>query len=163
MSVPFLDLKAHHAPLKEEILAACEDVIDSSAFAGGPFVATFEGEFATFCRVPFAVGVGSGTDALWFALLALGVGPGDEVITVPNTFIATVEAISCCGARPVLVDVDEETYTMDPAGLAGAITGKTRAIMPVHLFGQMADMDAIMELAGRHRLPAIEDACQAHG
>jgi dTDP-4-amino-4,6-dideoxygalactose transaminase len=163
MRVPFLDLNAHHEPLKKEIMAAFEDVLDSSAFAGGQYVARFEAEFANYCRVSNAVGVASGTDALWFALLALGVGPGDEVITVPNTFVATVEAICFCGARPVLVDVDEETYTMDPAGLAAAITGKTRAIIPVHLFGQMADMDAIMEIASRHRLPVIEDACQAHG
>lgn len=163
MGVPFLDLKAHHEPLKKEILAAIEKVIDANAFAGGPYVAKFEEEFATFCRVPFAVGVGNGTDALWFALLALGVEPGDEVITVPGTFLATAEAITYCGARPVFVDINEETYTMDPAGLEAAITPRTKAIIPVHLFGQMADMDPIMAIARRHNIPVVEDACQAHG
>lgn len=163
MGVPFLDLKAQHEPLKKEILAAIEKVIDANAFAGGPYVARFEEEFAAFCRVPFAVGVANGTDALWFALLALGVEPGDEVITVPGTFLATAEAITYCGARPVFVDIDEETYTMDPAGLEAAITPRTKAIIPVHLFGQMADMDPIMAIARRHNLPVVEDACQAHG
>ncbi len=114
MKVPFLDLKAHHAPLRAEINAAIGEVIDASAFAGGPFVAAFEKDFAAYCGVRHAVGVGSGTDALWFALLALGIGPGDEVITVPGTFIATAEAITFCGARPVFVDIDEQTYTLDP-------------------------------------------------
>jgi dTDP-4-amino-4,6-dideoxygalactose transaminase len=163
MGVPFLDLKAHHEPLKKEILAAIEKVIDANAFAGGPYVARFEEEFAAFCRVPYAVGVANGTDALWFALLALGVEPGDEVITVPGTFLATAEAITYCGARPVFVDIDEETYTMDPAGLEAAMTPRTKAIIPVHLFGQMADMDPIMAIARRHNLPVVEDACQAHG
>lgn len=163
MRVPFLDLKAHHEPLREEILAAIGEVIDTSAFAGGPFVARFEEEFAAFCGSPHAIGVGNGTDALWFALLALGVGPGDEVITVPMTFMATAEAISFCGAKPVFVDIDPQTYTMDPAQLEQAITRRTKAIVPVHLFGQMADMDPIMEIARRHGLPVVEDACQAHG
>lgn len=161
--VPFLDLHAHHAPRRAEFLAAIAEVIDAGAFAGGPFVAKFEQEFATFCGARHAIGVGNGTDALWFALLALGVGPGDEVITVPSTFMATAEAISFCGARPVFVDIDEQSYTMDPTALAAAITPRTRAIVPVHLFGQMADMKAIMAIASRHGIPVVEDACQAHG
>jgi len=163
MKVPFLDLKAHHAPIREQLDAAIAEVIDAGAFAGGPFVAKFEKEFAAYCGAARAVGVGNGTDALWFALLALGVGPNDEVITVPNTFMATAEAISFCGARPVFVDIDEATYNMDPGLLEKAITPRTRAIIPVHLFGQCADMDPILEIAGRHGLPVIEDACQAHG
>ena len=163
MRVPFLDLRAQHDPIRAELLAAINEVIDSSAFAGGPFVARFEEDFAAFCKTAHAVGVGNGTDALWLALLALGVGPGDEVITVPNSFMATAEAISYCGATPVFVDVDEKTYTLDPARLEAAITPRTKAVIPVHLYGQMADMDSIMEIAGRHGLFVIEDACQAHG
>jgi dTDP-4-amino-4,6-dideoxygalactose transaminase len=163
MQVPFLDLKAQNDPLRAEILSSIEEVIDKSAFAGGPFVAKFEEEFAAYCQTQTAIGVGNGTDALWFALLALGVGPGDEVITVAHTFMATAEAISYCGAKPVFVDIDATTYTMDPALLEKAITRKTKAIIPVHLYGQMADMDPIMEIAIRHKLPVIEDACQAHG
>lgn len=163
MNVPFLDLAAHHAPLRAEIDAAIAEVIDRSAFAGGVFVSRFENDFAAFCRAQQAIGVGSGTEALWLALLALGVGSGDEVITVPNSFMATAEAITYCGATPVFVDIDPETYTMDPARLEEAITAKTRAIIPVHLFGQTADMDLILEIARRHGLPVIEDACQAHG
>ena len=150
MKVPFLDLKAHHESLRTELDAAIREVIDSGAFAGGPFVERFEEDFAKFCGVPFAVGVGNGTDALWFALLALGIGPGDEVITVPMTFMATAEAISYCGAKPVFVDIEEETYTMDPLQLERAITPRTKAIIPVHLYGQTADMDRILEIAKRH-------------
>ena len=163
MKVPFLDLNAHHAPLRVEIDSAIREVIDCSAFAGGPFVEHFEKEFARFCGVPFSVGVGNGTDALWFALLALGIGPGDEVITVPMTFMATAEAISYCGAKPVFVDIEQETYTMDPTLLEQAITPRTKAIIPVHLYGHMADMDPILEISSRHHIPVIEDACQAHG
>ncbi len=163
MNVPFLDLKAQHAPLRAELLTAFGEVIDTCAFAGGPFVAKFEAEFAQFAGAAHAIALGNGTDALWLALLARGVGPGDEVITVPNTFIATAEAISYTGATPVFVDVDEKTYTMDPALLERAITPRTKAIIPVHLYGQMADMDPIMEIARRHKLIVIEDACQAHG
>jgi len=162
MKVPFLDLKAHHQPLREQLDAAIAQVVDSGAFAGGPFVARFEEEFAAFCETSFAVGVGNGTDALWLSLLALGIGPGDEVITSPATFMATAEAISYCGARPVFVDIDETTYNLDPGLLEAAITPRTKAIIPVHLFGQMADMDAILAIACRHGLPVIEDACQAH-
>jgi dTDP-4-amino-4,6-dideoxygalactose transaminase len=163
MKVPFLDLKSHHAPLRGEINDAIQEVIDNCAFAGGSFVDRFEEDFAAYCGCLYAIGVGSGTDALWLTLLALGVGPGDEVITVPNTFIATAEAISYCGATPVFVDVDERTYTMDPASLRRALTARTKAIIPVHLFGQSADMDPILEFARASGLFVIEDACQAHG
>jgi dTDP-4-amino-4,6-dideoxygalactose transaminase len=163
MQVPFLDLTAHHHPIQDEILAAIREVIESNAFAGGPFVAKFEEEFASYCHTRYAAGVGSGTDALWLALLACGIGAGDEVITVPNSFLATAEAISFSGAAPVFVDVNPRTYTMDPELLEAAITPRTKAIIPVHLFGQMTDMDPIMEIARRHKLVVIEDACQAHG
>lgn len=163
MPIPFLNLKAQHQPLKQEILAAVSEVLDCTAFAGGPFVAKFEEEFASFCGTKHAIGVGNGTDALWFALLALGVGPGDEVITAANTFIATAEAISYCGAKPVFVDIDEGAYNMDPALIEKAITPRTKAIIPVHLYGQMADMDPIMAIARKHGLPVVEDASQAHG
>ena len=163
MEVPFLDLMAQHEPIRDEIDAAIAEVIDSGAFAGGPFVEQFEQDFAAFCGMHHGVGVGSGTEALWFALLACGVGTGDEVITVPSTFMATAEAISFCGAKPVFVDIEDRTYTMDPLLVEAAVTPKTRAIVPVHLFGQIADMDPIMEIAKRHGLYVIEDACQAHG
>ncbi len=163
IEVPFLDLKAQHAPLRAQFDRAIASVIDSGAFAGGPFVTKFEDEFAAFCGCNYAIGLGNGTDALWLALLALGVGPGDEVITVPTTFMATAEAISYCGATPVFVDIDENTYTIDPAKIQEAITDKTKAIIPVHLFGQPADMDPILEIARVHNLFVIEDAAQAHG
>ena len=163
MRVPFLDLKAQHEPIRAELERAIRNVIDSSAFAGGPFVEKFEANFASYCSCKHAVGVGNGTDALWLSLLALGIGADDEVITVPNTFMATAEAITFCGARPVFVDVDERTYTMDPARIAEAITPRTRAIIPVHLFGQAADLDPILEIAREHNLFVIEDAAQAHG
>jgi dTDP-4-amino-4,6-dideoxygalactose transaminase len=163
MKVPFLDLKSHHAPMLEEINAAIQEVIDSAAFAGGPFVTRFEEDFAAYCDARYAIGVGSGTEALWLVLLALGVGPGDEVITVPNSFMATAEAITYCGAKPVFVDVDEQTYNMDPAGLEQAVTTRTKAIIPVHLFGQPADMDPILEFARKRGLFVVEDAAQAHG
>ncbi len=163
MKVPLLDLKAHHEPLQREFELAIREVIQSGAFAGGPFVARFEEEFAAFCATQFALGLGSGTEALWLSLLALGVGPGDEVITSPMTFMATAEAITYCGAKPVFVDIEEDTYTLDPALIEKAITPRTRAVIPVHLFGQMADMDPILEVARRRGLAVIEDACQAHG
>jgi dTDP-4-amino-4,6-dideoxygalactose transaminase len=163
VKVPFLDLKAQYNSIRGEINAAIQEVLDSTAFAGGPYVAKFEEQFAAYCGTKYAVGVGNGTDALWLVMLAKGIGPGDEVITVPNTFIATAEAVSLCGAKPVFVDVDSRTYTMDPACLKRAITAKTRAIIPVHLFGQTADMDPILAIAREHGLMVIEDACQAHG
>jgi dTDP-4-amino-4,6-dideoxygalactose transaminase len=146
-----------------ELLDAFRQVTEASAFAGGPFVARFETEFAAFCQTRHALGVGTGTEALWLSLLGLGVGPGDEVITVPNSFIATAEAISLCGARPVFVDIDERTYTMDPAKLERAITLRTQAVVPVHLFGQTAEMEEILAIARRQGTPVVEDACQAHG
>lgn len=163
MKVPFLDLKAQYQSIRDEIQTALQQVLDQTAFAGGPFVARFEEQYAEFCQCQYAVGVGSGTTALWLTLLGLGVGPEDEVITVPNTFIATAEAISVCGATPVFVDIDESAYTMAPDLIEAAITPRTRAIIPVHLFGQMADMDPIMDIARKHNLYVIEDACQAHG
>ncbi len=163
MRVPFLDLKAQYETIKGEVYVALQQVIDRTAFAGGPFVADFEKEFAAFCGTQHAAAVGSGTDALWLSLLAIGIGPGDEVITVSNTFIATAEAISFCGAKPVFVDVDAKTYTMDPSRLHAAITPRTKAIIPVHLFGQTADMDPILAIARERGLSVIEDACQAHG
>lgn len=163
MNVPFLDLKAQYRVIQDEIGAAVRSVLESAAFAGGPFVAKFEEEFAAYCGTRYAMGVGNGTDALWLVMLAQGIGPGDEVITVPNTFIATAEAISFCGATPVFVDVDDRTYTMDPDGLRKAITPRTKAVIPVHLYGQTADMDPIAVIASEYGLPVIEDACQAHG
>ncbi|MFO7606545.1 MAG: DegT/DnrJ/EryC1/StrS family aminotransferase [Desulfurivibrionaceae bacterium] len=163
MKVPLLDLQTQYKLIREEAQAAIGEVMASSSFAGGPFVEVFEKNFADFCQCRHAVGVGSGTDALWIALRGLGVGPGDEVITVPNSFIATAEAISQCGALPVFMDIDERTYTMNPDLLEAAITPRTKAIIPVHLYGQMADMDPIMEIAERHAIPVIEDAAQAHG
>jgi dTDP-4-amino-4,6-dideoxygalactose transaminase len=171
MNVPFLDLKAQYKTIKNEIHEAINEVMENTAFAGGPFVAGFEKEFAAFCNCKHAIGVGNGTDALWLSLIALGIGPGDEVITVPNTFIATAEAITYCGAHPVFVDVDPKTYNMDPdkledclkKRLSPALTPRPKAIIPVHLFGQPADMDPIMSIAGKYGLYVIEDACQAHG
>src|SRR5881394_1887499 len=134
MHVPFLDLKGHHDAIRQELNQAIQEVIDASAFAGGPFVAKFEQEFAAYCGTKFAVGLGHGTEALWLALLALGVGPGDEVLTVPSTFMATAEAITYCGAKPVFADIEPRTCTMDPSRLEAAITPRTKAIIPVHLF-----------------------------
>ena len=163
MKVPFLDLKVQYESIREEIAPALQAVLDRTAFAGGPFVEQFEREFAAFCQTPDAVGVDSGTTALWVALLGLGVGPGDEVITAPNSFIATAEAISFTGATPVFVDTREACYTLDPEKIEAAITPKTKAIIPVHLYGQCADMDPILEIAKKHKLYVIEDAAQAQG
>lgn len=161
--VPFLDLNSHHASRREEFLQAIAGVIDSGIFAGGPIVTRFEQAFARSCETKQGVGLGNGTDALFLSLLALGIGAGDEVITVSNTFIATAEAITLSGAKPVFVDVSEETATLDPQQLEKALTPRTRAIIPVHLWGQCAEMDDILEFARAHRLKVIEDACQAHG
>jgi dTDP-4-amino-4,6-dideoxygalactose transaminase len=224
MKVPFLDLKIQYLAMKDEIHTAIQQVLDATAFAGGPFVAQFEKEFASFCGCGETIGVGSGTEALWLCLLALGIGPGDEVITVPNSFIATAEAITLCGATPAFVDVDPRTYTLDPnkleeylkkrvqgagrrvqaatsSGQRSAVSGRQSgvsglqppasnlqpgsrnvssfsldprssvlepvsrpsAVIPVHLFGQPADMDPILEIAKKYNLAVIEDACQAHG
>jgi len=179
--IPFLDLVMPHLGLEEELVAVFRSALRTAGFVGGPMVEEFEREFAQFCGAEYCVGVGSGTDALRFALIAGGVQPGDTVVTVPNTFIATTEAISQAGARPDFVDVEERTYNMDARRLQEYLemrccldraTGKllnkkTRspvtAIVPVHLYGQMADMNPILELANRHNLFVIEDACQAHG
>ena len=163
MRVPFLDLKAQYESIRNEIAVALQQVLDNTAFAGGPFVEKFEKDFASFCKCEFAMGVGSGTTALWLALSGLGIGQGNEVITTPNTFIATAEAISFCGAKPAFVDVEEQTYNMNLDLLEDAITPKTKAIIPVHLYGQMVDMDRIMQIARAHGLFVVEDACQAHG
>jgi dTDP-4-amino-4,6-dideoxygalactose transaminase len=163
LKIPFLDLKAHHDPIRDEVMAAMSAVIDQNAFAGGPFVSRFEEEYARFCGASHCVGVANGTDAIWLALLAKGIGAGDEVITVPMTFMATAEAISYAGATPVFVDIDPQTYTMDPAKVVAAITPRTKAIIPVHLFGQCADMDPLLEIARKHNLVLIEDGAQAQG
>lgn len=163
MNVPFLDLQAQYHTISEEIDDCIRQVIRDTAFSGGPYVEKFEQAFARFCNCKYAVGVGSGTEALWLSLVALDVGSGDEVITVPNSFIATAEAISLCGARPVFVDVDEHFHTMNPDLLEAAITPRTKAILPVHLYGQTADMDPILSIARKHGLLVVEDACQAHG
>jgi dTDP-4-amino-4,6-dideoxygalactose transaminase len=163
MKVPFLNLKAQYDAIAQEVEHSIKEVLGSCAFSGGPYVERFEGEFAAFCGAGHAVGVGSGTEALWLALMALGVKAGDEVITAPNSFIATAEAVSLVGAEPVFVDVEEGSFTMDPALLEAAITPRTKAIIPVHLFGQTADMDPIIAIARKHGLFVLEDACQAHG
>jgi dTDP-4-amino-4,6-dideoxygalactose transaminase len=163
MNVPFLDLQGSHEPLREEILEVIGQVIETGIFSGGPFVEKFEQEFATYCETDYALGVKSGTDALWLTMLALNIGPGDEVITVPMSFIATAAAISLTGAKPVFVDIDPRTYTMDPSALEAALTPRTKAVIPVHLYGQSADMDPILAFAAKHGLYVIEDAAQAHG
>jgi dTDP-4-amino-4,6-dideoxygalactose transaminase len=181
MKIPFLDLVTPHVELEEELTQVFRDVIRTAGFVGGPQVDALEREFAEFCDVPWCVGVANGTDALRFAVLAAGVKPGDTVITVPNTFIATTEAISQSGAHPDFVDVDEETLTLDPEKLQAYLvnacefdpkrrrtwnkrTGRpVTAVIPVHLYGQMADMDPILALCREYNLIVIEDACQAHG
>ena len=161
--IPLVDLKAQYRTLKPEIDAAIGRVLESGQFVLGPAVEAFEREFASYCGAAHAVGVNSGTSALHVALIAAGVLPGDEVITVPFTFVASVAAIEYAGARPVLVDIDPDYYTMDSSALERAITPRTKAIMPVHLFGQPADMDPILDIGRRHRVAVIEDAAQAHG
>ncbi len=180
-NIPFLDLVTPHLELEEELVLVFRSALKTAGFVGGPMVEDFERDFGEFCGAQYCVGVGSGTDALRFALIAAGVQSGDTVVTVPNTFIATTEAISQAGARPDFVDIDERTYTMDPEKLrayletactpslaTGRVVSKhtgspVTAIIPVHLYGQTADMDPILELAERHSLIVIEDACQAHG
>ena len=163
MNVPFVDLKQQYAAIKDEILPAVANVFESTQFVLGQEVAAFEQEFAAYCGARHGIAVNSGTSALHLALLAAGVGPGDEVITVPMTFVATVAAITYAGATPVFVDVDPVTYTMDPRQIEAAMTPQTKAILPVHLYGAPADMDAILEVARRYSLVVIEDAAQAHG
>ncbi|WP_416068350.1 DegT/DnrJ/EryC1/StrS family aminotransferase [Rhizobium sp. ZK1] len=161
--IPFLDIKAQYQSIKGEIDAAVLGVLASGQYVLGEEVLRFEQEFADYCSVKHAIAVNTGTSALHLALLAAGIGPGDEVITVPFTFVATVSAICYTGARPVFVDVEPVTLTMDPAEIEAKITPRTKAIIPVHIYGQMADMDAIKAIADHHRIPVIEDACQAHG
>ena len=163
MGVLFLDLRQQYRSIKDEVNASVQQVMDSCRFVLGENVKSFEKEFASFCGTEYAVGVANGTDALRLALLACGIGKGDEVITVPNTFIATTEAISQTGAKIAFVDVNSSTYNIDVSQIEGAINERTRAILPVHLFGQPADMDPIMEVARKYNLEVIEDACQAHG
>ena len=162
-SIPFVDLKAQYAAIKDEVDPAIARIIAHTAFVGGQEVADLEREFAAYCEVAHCVGVGNGTDALYLALRGLGIGAGDEVITVPNTFIATTEAISQTGATVVFVDADPDTYLMDPAKVEAAITPKTKALLPVHLYGQPVDMTALRKIADAHGLKLIEDAAQAHG
>lgn len=163
LQVPFGDLKRQHKTIRAELDAAVARVIDSGWYILGPEVRAFEEAFAAFCAARYCIGVASGTEALQLALTALGVGSGDEVITVANGGIYQALTIVAVGARPVFVDVDASSHTMDPAALAAAITLRTRAIMPVHLYGRMADMDAIMAIADRYGIPVVEDCAQAHG
>ncbi len=163
MKVPFLNLIAAYEDIKDEVLPAIENTLSKGQFVLGPAVAAFEKDFADFCNTKHAIGVNTGTSALHMALLAAGVGDGDEVITVSHTFVATVAAICYAGAKPVLVDIDPVRMTMDPACIEAAITPKTKAIIPVHLYGQTADMQPILDIAKKHNLIVIEDACQAHG
>jgi dTDP-4-amino-4,6-dideoxygalactose transaminase len=163
VKVPFLDLRAAYLELKPEIDAAVARVLDSGWYIGGEEVASFEAEWAAYCEANHAVGLGNGLDALHLALKALGVGPGDEVIVPSNTYIATWLAVSHCGATPVPVAPDERTYNIDPALIGAAITHRTKAIIPVHLYGQPADLDPILALAEEHSLRVVEDAAQAHG
>jgi dTDP-4-amino-4,6-dideoxygalactose transaminase len=179
--IPFLDLITPHKELEQELTSVFQKVIGTAGFVGGPMVENFENEFAAYCDSKYCVGVASGTDAVRFALTAAGVKPGDIVVTVPHTFIATTEAISQAGARPDFVDIDEKTYAMDPKKLQKYLerdcyvdreTGRpyhrkhrapVTAVVPVHIYGQCADMDAILEIAARYKLIVVEDACQAHG
>jgi len=163
MQIPLVDLNAQYLTIKNEIDDAIARVISHSAFIGGEDLRQFEKEFARYCEVKACVGVGNGTDALYLALRALNIAPGDEVITVAHTFIATAETISLAGARPVFVDIKDDTMLMDPDLLEAAITSRTRAIIPVHLYGQTCEMDRIVKIARRHGLKVIEDAAQAHG
>lgn len=161
--IPLVDLKAQYESIKPEIDRAISEVVESCQFILGPKVEAFEADFAAYCQTRFAFGMNSGTSSLHLALLAAGVGPGDEVITVSYTFVATVAGILYTGATPILVDIDPLTCNIDPAKIEAAITPRTKVIMPVHLYGTCADMDAILEIARRHKLIVIEDAAQAHG
>lgn len=163
MKVPYFDLKHQYAGLRTEVLAAVDRVCQNSSFILGDEVTLFEQEFAAYCGAKYCVALNSGTSALHLALLGAGVQPGDEVITTANTFIATAEAVSYTGARPVFVDIDPRTANIDPEQIEAAITSRTKVILPVHLYGRPADLDALMEIARHHGLTLIEDACQAHG
>jgi dTDP-4-amino-4,6-dideoxygalactose transaminase len=163
IKVPYLDLKAQYRSIKPEIDEAIARVLESCQFVLGPEVEAFENEFAEYCGTTDCIAVNSGTSALHLALLAAGVGPGDEVITVPFTFVASVATILYTGAKPVLVDIEPRTFNMNPAAIQAAVSPRTKAIMPVHLYGHPADMDFIMDVAREHGLIVIEDAAQAHG
>ncbi|RKZ12727.1 erythromycin biosynthesis sensory transduction protein eryC1, partial [bacterium] len=160
MKVPFVDLKAQYLTIKDEVDAAISGVVESCAFINSR---SFEADFAAYIGTEHCVGCGNGTDALFLAMQGLGLGTGDEVITAANTFIASAEGISWTGAKPVFVDCDPVTYNLDPTKLEAAITPRTKAILPVHLYGQPADMDAILAIADKHGLMVVEDAAQAHG
>jgi dTDP-4-amino-4,6-dideoxygalactose transaminase len=162
-NIPILDLKRQYASIREEMDAAVLGVLAAGAYINGPNVQAFEQELAAYCATPHAVALNSGTDALHLALRALGVGPGDEVITTPFTFVATTEAIGMVGAKPVFVDVDPATLNLDPAAVEAAITSHTRAVLPVHLYGMLADMDGILDVARRYSLFVVEDCAQAIG
>jgi dTDP-4-amino-4,6-dideoxygalactose transaminase len=162
MNIPFVDLKSQYESIKTEIDSAIATVISQTAFVGGSHLKNFEDAFSAFCSVKHCIGVGNGTDALFIALKTLGIGQGDEVITVANSFIATSEAITATGARVVFVDINPETYNIDTSKIEAKITPKTRVIVPVHLYGQPADMDPILSLAKKHSLKIVEDAAQAH-
>lgn len=163
LNIPLVDLSAQHESIRDEMIEAMAGVVDSSQFILGDELRSFEAEFAQYCQVPYCVGVGNGTEALHLALRALGVGPGDEVITAANTFIATALAIAHSGAEAVLVDVDPDGYSMDAGLLEDAITPRTKAIIPVHLYGHPANMSDVLAIADRHDIPVVEDASQAHG
>jgi dTDP-4-amino-4,6-dideoxygalactose transaminase len=162
-TVPYLDLRAQYRTLRSEVLSALEEICESASFAQGPATSKFDAEFAAYCGVDHCVSLNSGTSALHLALRCLDVGPGDQVITVSMTFIATAWAISYVGATPVFIDIDPVRRTLDPDKLEAAITSRTKAIIPVHLYGMPAEMDRIMAIAERHGVPVIEDAAQAHG
>jgi dTDP-4-amino-4,6-dideoxygalactose transaminase len=163
MRVPLVDLSAQYQLIRGEVMQAIEDVLDSMHLFLGPQLRAFEDEFAAYCGARYCVGVANGTDALHLALRAAGIGQGDEVVTVAHTFFATAEAIVMAGATPVFVDIDPDTYLMDVTQVEARLTPRTRAIMPVHLYGQMVDMDPLMDIAARHNLVVIEDAAEAHG
>ncbi|MEX2552481.1 MAG: aminotransferase class I/II-fold pyridoxal phosphate-dependent enzyme, partial [Actinomycetota bacterium] len=163
MTIELVDLKQQYQSLKDQIIPQIEQVLSGMKLFLGENGYQLEEEFAQYCGSRFGIGVGSGTDALYLALLATGVGPGDEVITVSHTFIATVEAIVGTGARPVFIDIDPATFTIDASQLEAAVTPRTRAIIPVHIYGHPADMSPVLAVARKHGLLVIEDACQAHG
>lgn len=161
--IPYLDLAAQLRPLRKEIDAVIAKTLDNCSFCLGPDVVQFENDFARYCGAQYAIGYNSGTSALHIAMLLLGIGQGDEVITTPHTFVATSWAISYVGARPVYVDIDDQTFTIDPAKVEKAVTPRTKAIMPVHLYGHPCDLDPLLEICRKHKLPLVEDAAQAHG